>query len=132
MAPDPTVILATLETVAERQGDPATLIYRRLFSAHPELERLFHMDRDGGVRASMVQEAFECILDFVGPRRTAPQIISAARLHHQGYGVPDGIFDEFFVAMRDAIRDIMEDDWTPVMETEWRKLLAEFAAIGSS
>ncbi len=48
-----TVILGTLQSVADRHGDPTALIYQRLFSAHPELEALFHMDRDGGVRASM-------------------------------------------------------------------------------
>lgn len=127
--PDAAAILATLETVAERHGDPTALIYRRLFVAHPRLEPLFYMDRDGGVRASMVQQAFECILDYVGPRLTAPQILSASRQHHQGYGVPDDLFDAFFPAMRDAFREIMGEDWTPAMETEWESLLAEFAAI---
>ena len=108
---------------------PRALIYRRLFDAHPEFEPLFYMDRDGGVSASMVQQGFECILDYVGPRLTAPQIISAARQHHAGYGVPDGRLDEFFVAMRDAFREIMGEDWTPRMDAEWRRLLEAFAAI---
>ena len=77
----------------------------------------------------MVQQAFECVLDYVGPRLTAPQILSASRQHHQGYGVPDDLFDAFFPAMRDAFREIMGEDWTPVMEAEWEGLLAEFAAI---
>ncbi|HOZ29192.1 MAG TPA: hypothetical protein PK080_17630, partial [Hyphomonadaceae bacterium] len=68
-----TVILGTLQSVADRHGDPTALIYQRLFSAHPELEALFHMDRDGGVRASMVQQGFECILDHVGEKRVAAQ-----------------------------------------------------------
>lgn len=127
--PDADTILKTLEEAADRHGDPAGLIYAKLFAAHPELETLFHMDRDGGVRASMVQEGFECILDYVGPRLTAPQIISAARLHHDGYGVPAARFDDFFIALRDALREILGSDWTPAMETEWDRLLAEFAAI---
>lgn len=126
---DRTVILETLQSVADRQGDPIALIYRRLFAAHPELEALFHMDRDGGVRASMVQQGFECILDYVGPRLVAAPIISAARVHHEGYGVPAGRFDDFFVAMRDAFRDIMGDDWSAAMEAQWAVLLREFAAI---
>ncbi|HOY76177.1 MAG TPA: hypothetical protein PLN33_00135 [Hyphomonadaceae bacterium] len=56
---DGKVILETLELVAERHSDPTAAIYQRLFNAHPELEALFLMDRDGGVRASMVQQAFE-------------------------------------------------------------------------
>ncbi len=127
--PDADVIHATLEAVAERHADPTPLIYARLFAAHPGLEALFHMDRDGGVRASMVQQGFECILDYVGPRLTSPQIIAAARQHHDGYGVPAERFDDFFVAMRDAFRSDLGAGWTPVMEHEWALLLDEFAAI---
>ncbi|MFT3722593.1 MAG: globin [Hyphomonadaceae bacterium] len=123
------VILSTLQAVADRHGDPSAAIYARLFRAYPELEGLFHMDRDGGVRASMVQQGFECILDYVGPRLTAPQIIAAARIHHDGYGVPAERFDDFFAAMRDAFRDLLAKDWTPDMETEWAALLRELAAI---
>ena len=127
--PNAELILSTLQAVADRHGDPSAAIYARLFSAHPELEALFHMDRDGGVRASMVQQGFECILDYVGSRLTSPQIIAAARIHHEGYGVPAERFDDFFTAMRNAFRDLLAEDWTPDMETEWTGLLREFAAI---
>lgn len=127
---DPAVILDTLEAVAGRRGDPTPDVYARLFATHPELERLFHMDRDGGVRASMMQQGLECILDYVGDRLVAPQIIASSRIHHDGYGVPADRFDSFFRAMRDAFRDIMGADWTPAMEREWAGLLGEFAAIG--
>ena len=126
---DPAVIVATLEAVEERRGDPTADVYARLFGAYPELERLFLMDRDGGVRASMMQQGLECILDYVGDRLVSPQIIGAERQRHDSYGVPDGRFDAFFGAMRDTFRDIMGADWTPAMEREWATLLAEFAAI---
>jgi len=126
---DPAVIVATLEAVAERRGDPTADVYARLFGAYPELERLFLMDRDGGVRASMMQQGLECILDYVGDRLVSPQIIGAERQRHDSYGVPDRRFDAFFAAMRDTFRDIMGADWTPAMEREWAGLLAEFAAI---
>ena len=86
------------------------------------------MDRDGGVRASMVQQGLECIIDHVGPKLVATQIISAARQHHDGYGVPAARFDDFFVAMRDAFRQIMGADWSPAMDAQWTDLLSEFAA----
>ena len=65
---DAELILATLEIVAERRGDPTPDVYARLFAVHPELEALFLMDRDGGVRASMMQQALECIVDHAGDR----------------------------------------------------------------
>lgn len=123
------VIVATLEAVAERGGDPGPDIYRRLFAMYPDYERLFVMDRDGGVRGSMLQQGLECILDHVGERRFAAQIISAERARHDGYGVSEDLFDGFFVAMRDTFHDIMGEDWSPAMERAWADLLAEFAAI---
>ncbi len=53
---DASVILRTLEIVAERRRDPTAEVYARLFDRHPELERLFLMDRDGGVRAILLRE----------------------------------------------------------------------------
>jgi hemoglobin-like flavoprotein len=126
---DGEVILGTLQLVADCHGDPTSEIYRRLFAVNPELEALFVMDRDGGVRASMVQQGFECIIDYVGPRRVAPQIIAASRIHHDGYGVPAERFDDFFVAMRDTFRELLGRDWSPAMEASWAELLREFAAI---
>jgi hypothetical protein len=129
LSPDSEIIIGTLEHVADQLGDPSAAIYEALFCAHPELERLFALDRDGGVRASMVQHAFECMLDYVGPRLTSPQLIAAARLHHDGYGVPQERFDDFFAAMRDVFRKCLGADWTSVHEREWQKLLDAFADI---
>lgn len=122
-------IVRTLEIVAERRGDPTAEVYALLFGRYPELERLFSMDRDGGVRASMMQQGLECILDYVGDRLVAPQIIASSRIHHDGYNVPADRFDSFFVAIRDTFRDMLGGDWTVAMEREWADLLSEFAAI---
>jgi hemoglobin-like flavoprotein len=122
-------ILASLEAVADLHGDPTKRVYQQLFAMHPELEALFHMDRDGGVRASMVQQGLECIIDYVGPRLTSPQVIAALRMHHDGYGAPAGRFDQFFVAMRDAFRDLLGEAWSPDMELGWSKMLAAFSAM---
>ena len=67
------LVLASLQAVADRRGDAAGDVYARLFAASPELEALFVLDRDGGVRASMMQQALECILDHAeGGRCGAP------------------------------------------------------------
>jgi len=126
---DAPVILATLEAVADRHGDPTQAIYAKLFSRHPDLEALFWLDRDGGVRAAMVQQALECVLDHVGERLTSHQIIAAARQHHDGYGVAADRFDDLFTAMRDAFRQILGADWTPEMEQAWDGLLCDFRAM---
>lgn len=126
---DGAAILQSLERVADRHGDPTQAIYAELFQRYPDLEGLFWLDRDGGVRAAMVQQALECILDHVGEQLTSAQIIAAARQHHGGYGVPEGRFDDFFLAMRDAFRRILGEGWTPDMDLGWDRMLAAFAAM---
>ena len=121
---DAVPILTTLTQVAERHGDPTVKVYARLFELHPEFERLFALDRDGGVRASMLQTCIECIIGTAEQKDTARYVIEAARLHHAGYGVPEEQLDLMFVAMRDVFRGIIGADWTPAMETEWTALLA--------
>ncbi|OYX45948.1 MAG: hypothetical protein B7Y90_17550 [Alphaproteobacteria bacterium 32-64-14] len=53
------LVVRTLEAAADRHGDPTEAIYAELFAAYPELEALFWLDRDNGVRASMVQQAWD-------------------------------------------------------------------------
>ena len=38
---DTGIITQCLELVAERRGDPAPLVYQRLFAGNPEIEALF-------------------------------------------------------------------------------------------
>jgi hemoglobin-like flavoprotein len=126
---DARLVLATLDIVAERRGDPTADVYMTLFSAHPELEALFVMDRDGGVRASMMQQALECIVDLAGDRLVAPQIVAASRTHHDGYGVPAERFDAFLVAIRDTCRTIAGAAWTAEADRAWDRMLDEFAGF---
>lgn len=126
---DSTAIFTALELMAERHGDPTALIHAELFASNPELEALFWLDRDGGVRAAMVQQALECVLDHAGGGAQAAAIIGAARGHHGGYGVPPEKFDLFFVAMRDAFRRMLGADWTADMERAWGAMLTRFAAM---
>lgn len=122
-------VVRSLEVIAGRGIDPTDAIYDRLFSVHPEFERLFEMDVGGTVRGSMVQTALECVLDHAGPKRTTANVIAAERQHHDGYGVPEDQFDELFAAMRDVIRDLLGHEWSSEMETGWRSLLEDFAKM---
>ena len=59
----------------------------------------------------------------------ARNLIEAARLHHDGYGVCEDQLDAMFIAMRDVFRDILGDDWTPAKEAEWNALLTLLSRI---
>jgi hemoglobin-like flavoprotein len=119
-------IVDSLVLWGERGDDPTATVYEQLFSRYPELQELFVLDTDGGVRGSMLQQAFDCILDYVGKNRIAANLVSTSRILHQGYGVPEGRFDEFFVVLRDSCRSTLAQEWTDAMEAEWGDLLDAF------
>ena len=121
--PDEAIIIRTFELAAERCEDPVPLIYQRLFEMLPEAEDLFVMDTDDSVRGSMVQFSIEYLLDFVGENRMAKFLIPAARSAHEGYGVDEQMFDQFFIAMRDVFAGLIGADWTAEMSAEWDKML---------
>lgn len=123
------IILATLERVAERVGDPAGQIYKRLFEKHPEWEDLFVMDKDGGVRANMLATSFNCMIGIAEGSQTPGNLLAAARLHHEGYGLQDGDMDIMFEIMRDVFKDILHDHWPAQTETAWIWLLSALAHI---
>ncbi|MEO0983596.1 MAG: globin [Pseudomonadota bacterium] len=123
------MIETLLERVAETGEDPTARIYERLFAARPELEALFVLDTDGGVRGSMVQTCVECALDLAGPRTTAPFIIAAARTDHEGYGVEADVFDAFFAVMGEVFSDMLGAGWTPEFDAAWRGLTEDVAAL---
>ena len=57
-------IAISLEFLVRELGDPQTRIYERLYRQHPEVQALFVLDADGGVRGSMLQTTLETILDY--------------------------------------------------------------------
>ena len=111
------LILQSLEALAEREGDPAPAIYARLFADHPDLEPLFLMDTDGGVRGSMLQQSFDCLIE---------------RVNHGTYGVPDNLFDAFFTTIRDCVKAAMGTDWTAETDAAWSRLLVRTAALAAA
>ena len=122
-------IIDALALWGEVHADPTESVYALLFSRYPELEALFVMDTDGGVRGSMLQQAFECIMDHVGENQIAASLVSTSRILHEGYGVPPGRFDDFFGVMRDACRTDLALEWTEAMDSEWEEMLETFKVL---
>lgn len=124
---DAEAIMASLEGVAEKCGDPTPLVYQRLFAANPEMEALFIMDKDGMVRGNMLSQALDGIMDFVDTCAYAKNLIRTEIVNHEGVGVPPTVFATFFATIRDTFREILGDDWTAEMETSWNALLEALA-----
>ncbi len=129
---DAAAITRSLELVAER-GDPAPLVYARLFAAHPAMEKLFVRDVDGGVRGNMLAEALSAIMDFIDGDAYGGNLFRIEIVNHENLGVPREVFPAFFAAMRGAFAEIAGADWTPEIDAAWRELLVRIdAALGPS
>ncbi|MGV8996996.1 MAG: globin [Parvibaculaceae bacterium] len=124
---DASLVIQTLELVAERVGDPTSLVYAQLFKTQPEMEAMFINDKDGSVRGHMLSEALDGIMDFVGARNYADNLIRAEIINHENLGVPPDVFATFFTVIRDAFRQALGAEWTKEMETTWNVLLSEIS-----
>jgi hemoglobin-like flavoprotein len=123
------LVAGSLETLAERVGDPREAVYARLFAEYPEMEALFVRDTTGAVRGEMLAVAFECILDIGGAGAYAANLIAAERVNHEGVGVPPEIFGRFFPLLAETCRELLGEAWTPAVDAAWAELLAGLQAI---
>ena len=115
----------SFELAAERCEDLTSLVYRRLFRAHPEAEAMFRSEGSDLVKGSMLALAIDAILDFAGDRSGHFRLIECEAASHDGYGTPRKLFGEFFGVIADTLRELLGGDWSPDMEEAWRKFLAE-------
>jgi hemoglobin-like flavoprotein len=118
---DAALIEASLELVVERLGDPAPLVYARLFADEPGLEALFVRDSRGTVRGNMLQVALECLVDYAGTGAYATHFVGSERVNHAGLGVPDGAFDRFYGVVIEVFREALGADWTAATDAAWRR-----------
>ncbi len=122
---DAALIESSLELVAARVGDPAPLVYARLFAAFPEVEALFVRDVSGTVRGNMLTTTLECLVDFAGPRAYATHFVGSERVNHGGLGVPPEMFDRFYATVIATFREVLGEDWTAEIDGAWTR-----AAVG--
>ena len=91
-------VATSLEYLVRELGDPQTRIYERLYRQHPEVQALFVLDADGGVRGSMLQTTLETILDYSAKGRLDHVSLGAWRSHHLAYEVDAELFTRFFLS----------------------------------
>ena len=115
----------SLEIAADGNADPTADIYGRLIAAHPGLEADFQMDQDGGVRGSMLGQAFDCLIDLDGSDGNfAAAVLTTERANHEGYGIPQETFFLFLATIRDWMRETLGREWTAAMDAGWQDALA--------
>jgi hemoglobin-like flavoprotein len=117
----------SLELLAERVGDPAPLVYARLFATFPEVEAEFARDKDGAIRGEMLAVAFQSLLELDGA--WGANLIRAEVTNHDGFGVPPDRFGAFFGVVRDVCREALGEAWTAQIDAAWTQRLARIAAM---
>ncbi len=120
---DRVLIERSLEIAAENGGDLTSAVYARLFRERAELEAMFVMDTDRGVRGEMLARVFAAILDLIGDGAYAQNWIRAEATTHEGYLVPRADFARFFEIVAETVRDACGADWDGAMEEAWSDLL---------
>ncbi|AJA66784.1 globin [Bradyrhizobium japonicum] len=121
----------SFELAASRCADLTPLVYQRLFEQHPETRTMFRSQGSEPVMGSMLALTIEAILDFAGERRGHFRLIACEVASHDGYGTPRELFIAFFVVIRDALRDLLGDEWSPEIAQAWDQLLVEIDAFAT-
>ena len=81
------------------------------------------------VKGSMLALTIEAILDFAGERRGQFRMIACEVASHDAYGTSRELFIAFFGVVRDTLRDLLGDEWSPEMTRAWDQLLADIDAF---
>jgi len=119
----------SFEVAAQRCADLTPLVYQRLFEQHPEARGMFRAQGSALVQGSMLALTIEAILDFAGARSGAFRLIACEVTSHDAYGTPRELFIAFFAIIRDTLRDLLDEQWSPEMAQAWDTLLLEIDAF---
>jgi hemoglobin-like flavoprotein len=119
----------SFEIAAERCEDITPLVYCRLFSEHPETEKMFRTEGSEPVKGSMLALTIEAILDFAGERTGHFRLIECEISSHDAYGTPRDLFIAFFGIIARTLREILGDDWSGEIDAAWRRLLGEIEGL---
>ncbi|WP_354118040.1 globin [Bradyrhizobium sp. LA6.12] len=121
----------SFDLAASRCADLTPLVYQRLFEQHPETQTMFRSQGSELVMGSMLALTIEAILDFAGERRRHFRLIACEVASHDGYGTPRELFIAFFAVIRDALRDLLGDEWSPEIAQAWDQLLVAIDAFAT-
>lgn len=122
----------SFERAASRCGDLTPHVYQRLFELRPETQAMFRSKGSEFVKGSMLALTIEAILDFAGERRGHFRLIACEIASHDAYGTPRELFIAFFAVVRDTLRDLLDDEWTPEIAQAWDRFLVDIDAFAAA
>lgn len=132
MTASPNPIERSFELAASHCADLTPQVYQRLFERHPETRTMFRSQGSELVMGSMLALTIEAILDFADARRGHFRLIACEAASHEAYGTSRELFIAFFTVIRDTLRDVVGDEWSPDIARAWDALLVEIDAFAAS
>ncbi len=119
----------SLDLVAAAVGDPAPLVYARLFERFPDMASKFGPDPGDLVKGQMLHQALICLLDLEADGFMAGPILTAERTTHANLDIPAETFAAFFTVIHHVFREAAAERWTEEMETGWTDALHRIGVI---
>ncbi len=124
------ILESTVPAIRERGIEVATVFYRDLLTAHPELKPMFSAnDQDSGAQAERLAKA---LIAYVGNIRRldvlGPAVINISRKHVSLHVVPEQypIVGEHLLS---AIKTVLRDVATPEVIAAWAEAYRELAEL---
>jgi hemoglobin-like flavoprotein len=118
MTPDQIALVqATYNKIAPIHVTAGILFYRRLFELDPDLRRLFHGDMIAQSRKLMAM--LELVIESLDKFEELLPRVRALGQAHVGYGARDEHYDTVGAALVWALRQGLEEQFTPEDETAW-------------
>ncbi|MEL7109853.1 MAG: globin domain-containing protein [Pseudomonadota bacterium] len=118
---------ASLEVVAERCEDVVPPVYAAFFQRYPKFEELFVNDIDHGVRGHMLNEALGLAEGLLEDDTLTYHFVSSLRMNHEGYGIENNLFEEFYEVIADVFQTLAGEAWTPAMSSAWSEVVSAAA-----
>ena len=116
----------SLAQIADTHGDIGALCFEKFYQASEEARQLMsHMDDIH--RSKMMNEIYRLLmLEDLAEDET--YIAWEARTHQHVFFVPDvAMFEVLMLAVRDAAREVLADDWNGELESAWTKQCTDIA-----
>lgn len=126
---DRSLLVWSLERVAELHGDPTPEVYARLFANNPQFEAMFLLDRQNAARGAMLGHVIDTLIDLAGPRAYGANMIYAEMTNHSGIGVPPAQFVTFFDVVKSVFRDLLGAEWSAQVDQAWDDTLHDVRGI---
>jgi hemoglobin-like flavoprotein len=116
---DAQLLKASLDLVAPRAGELIAAFYDRLFTAHPEVRRMFPAGM-GTQHERLLKVIVALVTHYENPDALLP-VLGPMGARHERYGVRVEHYAAVAEALLATLDEFAGDAWTPEVEAAWTR-----------